>query len=39
MPEYILPTLFEAIRNDDLGLLKRLLEKRPGLAKKATHRA
>jgi ankyrin repeat protein len=35
MPEYILPTLFEAIKNNDEGLLKRLHEKRLGLAKKS----
>src|SRR5438094_827041 len=33
-PDYILPTLFQAIENNDEDLLKRLLKKRPGLAMK-----
>jgi ankyrin repeat protein len=34
MPEYILPTIFQAIENNDEALLKRLLDKRPVLAMK-----
>lgn len=38
MPEFILPTLFSAIRRGDRELLQLLLKKRPGLALKRDER-